>query len=474
MTYHAMRSLVGRLIRRGSATALPAIVVLGIGCSDPLIPDYNNPQLPAVIPSLDQLQNQVTGLVAGDREQHAFFILVQETMGRDAYRIDGADPRFIQQPLGQFSPGAFLVDFTWNSTYRTIKGAIQLAGGVEGSAAFTAQEKAAAQGFARTIQGLEYLKAIETRDSLGVPISKGASGGVEPITCKPAVLAYISALLDSAATNLAAGGPTFPFTLPAGFTGFTTPATFLKFNRALAAKIHIYRGFAAYKTAGNPINAAELNAAITALDASFYSPAPANFRVGPYHTYSTASGDLQNGNYDRSVYRANPKVLTEAEANDRRLSKIQQDPSFLKSLPATPPYPSAAASDIIFLNISSPLTPLPIIIDEQLVLMRAMALWGLNRDAEALVLINLVRQNSGGLPAKTLASYPTRLDILRDILRQKRYSLLFESGDRLVDYRMFGLWTELGKELQPPVDGPQVIPFPSAEINARNNNLACQ
>jgi hypothetical protein len=38
---------------------------------------------------------------------------------------------------------------------------------------------------------------------------------------------------------------------------------------------------------------------------------------------------------------------------------------------------------------------------------------------------------------------------------------------------MFGLWTELGKELQPPGDGPQVIPFPSAEINARNNNLAC-
>jgi hypothetical protein len=446
---------------------------LGVGCSDPLIPDYNNPQLPAVIPSKDQLQNQVTGLVAGDREQHAFFILVQETMGRDVYRIDGADPRFIQMPLGQFSPGAFLVDFTWNSTYRTIKGAIQLASGVEGSPVFTAQEKAASQGFARTMQGLEYLKAIETRDSLGIPIEK-ASGSLEPITCKPAVLAYISALLDSAATNLAAGGSTFPFTLPSGFAGFTTPATFLQFNRALAAKIHIYRGFAAYKTAGNPINAAELNAAITALDASFYSPTPANFRIGPYHTYSTASGDLQNGNYDRSVVRANPKVLAEAEANDRRLSKIQQDPSFQKALPATPPNPPAASSDIIFLNITSPLTPLPIIIDEQLVLMRAMALWGLNRDAEALVLINLVRQNSGGLPPKTLGSYPTRRDILRDILRQKRYSLLFESGDRAVDYRMFGLWTELGKELQPPVDGPQVIPFPSAEINARNNNLTCQ
>jgi hypothetical protein len=443
--------------------------LLGVGCSDPFIPDYNNPQLPSVIPSIDQLQNQVTGLVAGDREQHAFFILVLETMGRDAYRIDGADPRYIQMPLGQFSPGAFLVDFTWNSTYRTILGAQRLAQGLEGSPAVTPAEKAASQGFARTIQALEYIKAIETRDSLGVPIASG-SGVIDPIRCKPAVLTYISALLDSAQTNLTAGGSTFPFTLPAGFAAFTTPATFLQFNRALAAKVHIYRGFVGYKSAGNPINAAELNAALTALDASFYSPTPANFRVGPYHTFSTASGDLQNGNYNRAVYRANPKVLSQADAGDQRLSKIQQDPAYQLALPGTPP---PAQSDIIFLNITGPLTPLPIIIDEQLVLMRAEALWGLNRDAEALVLINLVRQNSGGLPARTLASFATRLDILREILKQKRYSLLFESGDRAVDYRMFGLWTELGKELQPPGDGPQVIPFPSAEINARNNNLAC-
>ena len=468
MTYHAMRSPIGRLMRQLAVTALPAVALLAVGCSDPMIPDYNNPQLPSVIPSKDQLQNQVTGLVAGDREQHAFFILVLETMGRDAYRIDGADPRYIQMPLGQFSPAAFLVNFTWNSTYSTILGAQRLAQGVEASPVFTAQEKAASQGFARTIQGLEYIKAIETRDSLGVPITSG-TGAIDPIICKPAVLAYISALLDSAQTNLTAAGSSFPFTLPGGFAGFTTPANFLKFNRALAAKAHIYRGFLRYKTTGNPVDAAELNAALTALDASFYSPTPANFRVGLYHTFSTASGDLQNGNFNRAVYRANPKVLDSAEAGDLRLSKIQKDPTYQLALPGTPPQ---AQSDIIFLNITGPLTPLPIIIDEQLVLMRAEVLWGLNRDAEAIALINLVRQNSGGLPQRT--TYPTRLDILREILKQKRYSLLFESGDRAVDYQMFGLWKELGNELQPPGEGPHVIPFPSAEINARGGDLACK
>jgi hypothetical protein len=176
-----------------------------------------------------------------------------------------------------------------------------------------------------------------------------------------------------------------------------------------------------------------------------------------------------NGNYGRDVIRANPKVLSQADPGDLRLSKIQQDPAFQKALPD-----NSASSDIIFLNITGPTTPLPIIIDEQLVLMRAEALWGLNRDAEALALSNLVRQSSGGLAPRTLASFPTRLDILREILKQKRYSLLFESGDRLVDYRLFGLYSELGMELNPPVPGPQVIPFPSSEANARNGELTCQ
>jgi hypothetical protein len=467
MTRHATYSESGRAGRQAlAAWTAAAAVLLATGCSDPTIPDFNNPELPAAIPSQAQLQAQASGLIAGDREQHAFFILVMETMGRDAYRIDGADPRFIQQPLGEFSPGAFLVDFTWNSTYRTIRASQLLAKGVEGSSAFTDAEKAASQGFARTMQALQYIHLIDTRDTLGVPTPTGADA-IEPVVCKPKVLAYMSALLDSAATNLQAGGSLFPFVLPSGFSGFDTPASFLKFNRALAAKVHIYTGFAGFHS-NQAVNAAELNAAIAALDASFQSLSPADFRVGIYHSYSTASGDLQNGNFDRSVIRANPKVLSEAEAGDRRLSKVLQDPAFTKALPD-----SSAVSDIIFLNITGPTSALPIMIDEEVILLRAEALWGLGRDAEALAVVNTVRVNSGGLPARLAASFPTRLDLLREILRQKRYSLLFESVSRLVDYRMFGLYAELGKELRPPVSGPQVIPFPSAEENARGGDTAC-
>ena len=447
--------------------ALVVLALLATGCSEKAIPDLNNPELPQTIPNQAQLQAQATGLLAGDREQHAFFILVLETMGRDAYRIDGADPRYIQQPLGQFSPGAFLVDFTWNSTYRTIRAAQLLASGVEGSSAFSAEERAASQGFARTIQALEYIHLADTRDTLGVPITT-ASGAIEPVACEPKVLAYMSALLDSAQTNLQAGGTHFPFVLPPGFSAFNTPVAFLKLNRGFAAKVHLYRGFASYRS-NKTVNTAELTAALAALDASFQNTNPADFRVGAYHNYSTASGDLGNGNVDRSVIRANPKVLSEAEPGDLRLAKIHKDPSFTKALPD-----SSAVSDIVFENIVGPTTPLPILINEELILVRAEALWGLNRDAEALALVNLVRTNSGGLSPKLLASFPTRLDLLREILKQKRYSLLFESGARLVDYRMFGLYSELGMELRPPVPGPQVIPFPSAETNARAGDIACK
>ena len=52
---------------------------------------------------------------------------------------------------------------------------------------------------------------------------------------------HVIALLDQGVTELQ-GGAAFPFTLPAGFTGFNTPATFLKFNRALRARVAVYRG----------------------------------------------------------------------------------------------------------------------------------------------------------------------------------------------------------------------------------------
>ncbi|MGI9076898.1 MAG: hypothetical protein ACR2G6_06135 [Gemmatimonadaceae bacterium] len=434
-------------------------------CSDAFVPDFNNPTIPGAITTQAELQGQVSGLIAGDREFHAFGILILETMGRNAYRIDVADPRYLLQPLGQYSPGAFIVDFLWNANYRTIRGAQELVRGIDASS-YSADDKAATRGFARTMQALQYLRLIESRDTLGLPIALGA-GTLDPVRCKPAVLDHIVALLDSAATDLGAAGSAFPFILPTGFSDFgtfNTPPTFLKFNRALKAKALTYKGFASFATGGT-VDVAALTLALTAIGESFASTA-APLRSGVYHVYSTRSGDLQNFNYNPSVYRANPKVLSEADANDRRLSKIFQDPSQRISTAD-----ESASSDILFTHITGPTTPLPIVINEELLLTQAEILWGLGRDAEAITLLNFIRTTSGGLGART--AFSTRLDIIREIIKQKRYSLLFESGARFVDARMFGLFDELGLELQPPGQGPSEIPFPQAEIDARGGNLSC-
>jgi hypothetical protein len=445
----------------------------GSACSDPTIPNLNDPVLPPSIDTRAQLQAQTAGLLAGDREQQAFTILVLETMGRDLYRIDPSDPRYLQMPLGTFSPSAFLVDFTYNSNFRTIRGALSLVNAVEQSTSLdglpvSTADKRAAEGFGRTMLALQYLRLIESRDSLGLPIVQGLGGSLDPIKCKVTVLAQISSILDAGYADLLAGGTSFPFTLSRGFSSngsFDTPATFATFNRGLAAKTLLYRGFRDYAKTGT-IDAASLNAAITALNQSFESET-APSRDGVYHVYTTSSGDLTNFLYNPSVYRANPRVLSEAEAGDARLAKITNDPA--QELVAGD---TTVHSSLVINQIAGPTTPLPIVTNVELILIRAQVEWGRGNDAEALRLANLVRTRDGGF-AVPQAPFANRLDLLRFILRQKRYSLLFESGDRLVDYRMFGLFTELGPELSTRSVGESLIPFPEAEIDARSGSITC-
>ncbi len=441
-----------------------------VSCSDPVVPNYNNPVPPPVFTTAAELQSQATGIAAGDRENHAFQILIMETMGRDAYRIDAADPRYINNPLGQFNPSAFIANFLWNSHYKTVRSANDFVRALSPSGLFSATQKAAAYGYAETFKAHQYMRLIEMRDTIGVPIVLGREGQLDPIRCKPAVLTYISAALDSAADSLRAGGAAFPFVLPGGFSsngGFDTPAGFLKFNRGLKGKNEVYRGFRDYAKSGT-IDAAALNAAIAALDASF-ADVNGTYRDGVYHLYSTSSGDLVNQNFDQSVYRANPKVVSEAEAGDLRLSKVRTGQTIATE---------GVSSNLVWTTPSGPTTPIPLLINEELLLVRAEALWGLNRDAEALAIVNAVRTKSGGFTVpKTMASFATRLDLLREILKQKRYSLLFESPSRAIDYRMFGLWGEMGLERTIPPStpqvGPMVIPITESETNARNGNLTC-
>lgn len=460
--------------------ALAAGLALLGACDTPTLPDYNNPTAGGPITSQAQLQSQAVGLLEGDRANHGFEILLFETMARDAYRIDPAEPRYISNPLGTLiSASNFIGGGIYNAQYRTIRGAIELINGID-SSSYSAEDKAATKGFAQTIKALEYMRLRETRDTLGAVIQSGTATlqDLDPFSCKGDVLAYISAVLDSGAANLKAAGAAFPFTLPSGFDGFDTPATFLEFNRALKAKNELAIAFRKFAKDSMTIDAAALARAQSALDSSFYSASPSALRVGVYHTYSTAGGETPNPNFDLSVYRVNPKVVAEADAGDRRVAA--------KVTSCSTRSVQGVSSDLCFANIASPSTPLPIVIDAELVVDQAKIYWAQDNYAPALAESNILRVNEGGLAPRTLADFGTltgqalKMAVLKEILKQERYSLLFESQAYFVELRALGLFTEdyLGLE-RPGVDenhpagflGQSVFPIPQNEKNARGGTI---
>ena len=110
------------------------------------------------------------------------------------------------------------------------------------------------------------------------------------------------------------------------------------------------------------------------------------------------------------------------------------------------------------------MTSIPIIRDEELVLLRAEANIGLGNLAAALTDINFVRVNSGGLAP--LGAFADANAAITAVLYEKRYSLLWE-GSRWVDVRRYGRLNTL------PLDLPshyriKVEPVPQAECLYRN------
>lgn len=460
-------------------------LALAVACTEPIVPNLNNPteEELATITDRGQIQSLATGLLDSDRQTQFNYVFFPEMIARDILRLDGSDPRYIQGLLGapnEVSPSGFLGSGVWAGPYATIRGAnlfinsITKAGTVAPTP-LTDKERNAARGFAQTLKALEYLRLIELRDDNGIPMTIGGDA-LAPIRCKPVVFANISALLDSAMTELQAAGNTpVPFSMPAGWAAFSAAdasghTDLAGFAEALKAKVEMYRGFIPLNTAGptGTPSASNLNAALTALDASFYNPVAtrAGLDVGIFHTYTTGAGETVNPFSDRSVNYANMKVITDgAEAGDLRVqAKVDTSSSIaLKTL-------QDDSSRYLLKAPSLPTDPIAIMRNEELVLIRAQVLWGLNRDAEAVAMINLVRQ-AAGLPQKALTDFATHGDLLRGILKEKRYSLLFESASRWVDYRMFGILKELGVEVgNDPI--PR-LPIPQTEADARSGNISC-
>lgn len=451
-----------------------ALGVLTVGaCKDATRPDLNNPSVTdfSTITDKSQVQDLAIGLLRGDRGQATNEIVFGETIGRDMYRITGSEPRWVTEMLGSsIDPSDFLGAASW--PYANIRLANIGIHGVDSAAStvLTDQEKQATLGFLKTIKALQYLRTIEIHDTAGAPINVdiAPTAAPAPMNCSGDVLAYVAALLDSAATNLTAGGAAFPFTLTGGFAGFDTPGTFLQFNRGLAARTYVELGFRDYAANGS-IDDGALTAAQAALTESFMALDASKLDVGPMHVYSTNTGDATNPLFDATI-RANPRVVNEADSADQRV-KAKIDTGAVISVGGTGI--EQVASKYVFTLYPTPTSPVPILMNKELILLQAEVDWGKGNLPGAATLVNFIRTNDGGLPAKALA---TSAEVLNQLLYEKRYSLLFQTGNRWVDARLFGKLNGnnppagLGEERGfAPLNN---FPIPADEANARGGDLS--
>jgi hypothetical protein len=286
---------------------------LGLGACGLEIPDLNNPGQEALqnAPTRSSVNAAATGLIISYRANKANqngYVAHLGILGRESYTFDAADPRFVTEMLAGASldPGspAFGGNF-WAGPYVNIRTANTLLGAVDQLGSMTEEEKEATRGFAKTFQALEFLVIVTTRDTNGGPIDVNIPPDtLAPIVGKDEMLTRIAELLDEGKGHLERGGTGFPFPLSSGFDALKpdpkkpiTPADFLRFNRAVKARVEAYRQ--------------NWSGVLAALSESFISNT-APLSLGVYHVYGSGSGDTTNGLISTNIF-VHPKVIEEAE-----------------------------------------------------------------------------------------------------------------------------------------------------------------
>ncbi len=458
-------------------TACLGLSVLA-ACKDLDVPNLNSPGLQDFqnSPTRSQVLSVATGLLIGTRTGMApqnGYVSLLGILGRESYNLDPADPRFVSEmlvgPLDGGSP-AFGGNL-WANPYRNIRNASVELAALSKVPLVSAAEKEAMRGFTQTIQALDYLNVINTRDAngAGIPTDLDPLAPPAPIVSRDSVFAHIGRLLDSArahvdsAGTLSGGSLTFPFGLSPGFAGFTTTATFRRFNRALRARVFAYRGSFGCTACWD--------STLTALSGSFIDTT-ASLSIGVFLSYATVSGDETNALFDPSARAlvAHPSLETDAQLQGDGITK---DDRFVRKTAklASPKTTQGLTSQIQFVIYKSNTDPIPIIRNEELILLRAEANIGRGGAADltaAVADLNTVRIKSGKLPA--YAGAITAAALLNELLYNRRYSLIFEGGHRWIDLRRYGRLATLPTETTSTGTAKRFakFPFPQFDCDPRS------
>ncbi|HYK11607.1 MAG TPA: RagB/SusD family nutrient uptake outer membrane protein [Gemmatimonadales bacterium] len=470
-----------------------AIALAAGACHDFFdVPQTNQPTLDDLInnPTRDKLAAAANGIFAGASGDIQSLIWRAGSMGREGINLSGNNtPDYSEPYFGPLSGSGFGAAI-WGGRYANIRSINIYLQALAKTKELSAGEIEASRGMAQTFKALALLYVIETRGQLGAPVDvdRPVTAPPAPFVSEDSVYGYIIGILDSAQTNLSdahTAVASFPFSIPVGLASFGDPQSFIQFNRALAAKAEVFRATAQNGCNGTPANC--WNKAETALAASFYAPGDSTqFKAGAYFDFSTDPGDATNDLSDPlngTTFYALPDFLVDADtqvgglARDlRAVSKIvpAQDTQILGGVPIN----GQLKFTVYFTNGAVDLNhSIPIIRDEELVLLDAEARIGLNDLAGANAALNLVRQGSGNLHPDTLTGGSPKAEYVAELLYNRRYSLMWEQGTRWIDARRYGLLANVPTDIPngnvPPGAVPPVMPIPDAECNARGLGSGC-
>ena len=405
---------------------LPMVFVLfWTGCEDLDFPDPNNPTSDTAT-----IQSLVTGAEAQMRSGFGVWIRDLLVVGREAYYLEPADPRYTGELLhGPVDPGGFLCYTPWAANYKVMKNCESIINSSEADAG--------AKGFAQTINAYCLMRVLAMTDENGARLNYDGDINL-PISTKNDVLVAIENLLDDGRDNLDLAGAAFTFTLSSGFDGFDTPATFTHFNRGLMARVSVLQD-----------KWAQAQTALTLIDAWMNG---GDHDAGVYHVFSSGANDGDNQMFeDPSAatlkLMVHPSFLTDAHEGDTRVTNnvlAREDTITYDGL----------QSYLAPTLYNGSYDPVPMMRAVELQLLQAEVHIGNGDYASAESIMNAIR-TAAGVAEYTGTDATNAVD---RILHEKRYSLFLE-GHRIVDMRHYGKTGELPLDR----DGDTVVTFPIPE-----------
>ncbi len=422
------------------------LVILGYTLVISCQKDYGNLNGPTAEnfltdPTADNLNNLVTGIESGMRNNIGLYLDDVGTIGRENYRFSPSEPRYITDLLGADSSvltnSNFYITNTWASRYRVVKNCNLLIEATPNAKLVSASDKSGYIGFAETIKAYQLLLCLNQTDTNGIRLDVSDPNALGPVYPAAQAIDSIAEILDLGKTALTSSSISFP--LSSGFNGFNDAAGMLQFNRALAARVAVYRS--------------DWTGALEALNESFYGLA-VDLYTGVYSVFGTGSGDQVNPAYipqrqTGEVRVANPSYAQDILPGDDRISKATLRPNATSQ---------GLNSDRDVWVYTSNTAPMGIIRNEELILIYAEANIQLNNFTEAVKALNVIRAKHN-LPAYSGAM--TQSALINEMLYERRYSLFFE-GHRWIDVRRYNLLNTL------PLDRPSdnvwgLFPLPVSE-----------